>query len=381
MKAKGRSMVDWALSYAEKGWPVLPLYGIKNGECTCRDKQNCNRAGKHPRVKNGVKNANTNKNIIKKWWKQWPDANIGIATGKRSGLVVFDVDPAHGGKKSLDNLVSKYGVFNTLTQKTGGGGWHYLFEFPDGIDFIKNSAGKIGDGLDVRGDEGYIVACPSVHKSGDKYHLDIDKPLAPIPGWLLGIISKPRSKNNGEKEFENGCVLEGRRNNYLASHGGKLINKGLKGKKLQIALLEQNRRCCVPPLPDDEVTNIARSVSRYGENGKPLLFIWREMIRSSDGPESSTMRWVLSALSFHMNREGGSCYPTISQLCEETSLSKRVVGKYLKEASDDGWLEIYEHQGKGQAWKNHGYIARLPKKVVTESNIVEMKVVTEGNSV
>lgn len=72
-----------------------------------------------------------------------------------------------------------------------------------------------------------------------------------------------------------------------------------------------------------------------------------------------------------MTVDGGSCYPTIAQLSDEARLSKRVVGQRLKEASEDGWIDIYEYQGEGQAWKNHGYIARLPTKLVTGSNHVK----------
>ena len=169
-------MVISAHTYAERGWPVLPLHSIKNGSCTCG--KSCRSPGKHPHTRNGLKDATTDPAKINRWWTQWPDANIGIATGKQSNLVVLDVDPDHGGKASLDDLTASYSEFETLSQVTGGKGWHYFFEYPESIEAIKNSAGKIGKGLDIRADGGYVVAPPSTHLSGNLYQWETEKPLS-----------------------------------------------------------------------------------------------------------------------------------------------------------------------------------------------------------
>lgn len=242
------SMFEWALLYVDKGWSVLPLYSVHNGVCTCEKKSTCRSPGKHPRVRNGVNNATKNHSIIKAWWSKWPNANIGIATGKESGLVVLDVDPAHGGKSSLDKLTAQYGEINTLCQHTGGGGWHFIFEYPNDISVIKNRIGTLGKGLDIKADKGYIVACPSNHLSGDTYALDMNKPIMPTPEWLLDRLVDQHPVRSIDISESDGLVYEGGRNDYLASYGGKLINDGLKGHKLKIALLEENRRKCNPHL-------------------------------------------------------------------------------------------------------------------------------------
>src|SRR5207245_1320032 len=110
---------------------------------------------------------------IRGWWDRWPWANIGVAAGARSGLVVIDVEPAHGGNESLDHLQSLMGSLPvTLTASTGGGGWHLFFTHPGrGIE-LRNTAGRLPGitdplpGVDLRGDGGYVVAAPSRHRSG-----------------------------------------------------------------------------------------------------------------------------------------------------------------------------------------------------------------------
>jgi hypothetical protein len=87
--------------------------------------------------------------------------NLGILTGADTGIWVLDVDPRHGGNESLAALEMEIGKLPaTVSAATGGGGTHYLFRIPTGVS-IKNSASKIGAGLDVRGDGGLIVVAPS----------------------------------------------------------------------------------------------------------------------------------------------------------------------------------------------------------------------------
>src|SRR5262245_17069661 len=85
-----------ALSYAARGWPVLACHSVQDGRCSCGNTA-CEHAGKHPRTAHGVKDATTDPATITAWWQQWPDANVAIATGAVSGLVIIDVDPRSGG--------------------------------------------------------------------------------------------------------------------------------------------------------------------------------------------------------------------------------------------------------------------------------------------
>lgn len=196
-QASPMNMLPAALAYAQRlNWPVFPVQGISNGHCTC-GKLQCDRPGKHPignLVPHGLKDASTDPDIIARWWKEAPWANIGVVTGAISGLVVLDVDVIKGGDDSLFALEQTYGKLpETVMALTGSGGFHYLFAHPGGKTRIKNSVDTLGVGLDIRGDGGYIVVAPSLHIHGRQYAWEesckpLVAPIAEVPPWLLAKI-------------------------------------------------------------------------------------------------------------------------------------------------------------------------------------------------
>jgi hypothetical protein len=158
-----------ALAYAKRGWRVIPVYSPNGSGCSCKE-INCESPGKHPRNAHGLKEATIDEEQIKRWWQRWPDANVGIATGAASGLVVLDVDPRHGGDKTLEALQEKYGGLpDTVIARTGGGGWHFFFKHPGFYVKCDNRGELLGAGIDIKGAGGYIVAPPSLHASGRRY--------------------------------------------------------------------------------------------------------------------------------------------------------------------------------------------------------------------
>jgi len=85
-----------------------------------------------------VKDATTDAEQIRRWWSEWPTANVGIATGRESGLVVLDVDADKGGELSLETLCANGNALpNTVETITGGGGRHIWFSHPGGV--IRNA--------------------------------------------------------------------------------------------------------------------------------------------------------------------------------------------------------------------------------------------------
>ena len=83
-----------AVAYAERGWRVFPLHWIReDGSCSCEKGCEPTKAGKHPLTAHGLKDASADPQHVERWWRATPAANIGIVTGKESGLVVLDVDP------------------------------------------------------------------------------------------------------------------------------------------------------------------------------------------------------------------------------------------------------------------------------------------------
>jgi bifunctional DNA primase/polymerase-like protein len=136
--------LEYALDYASQGWAVLPLYGVENGQCMC-GRLDCGSPGKHPMISGGSKAASIDQHMIKEWWRDQPNANIGIATGSASGLIVVDVDVGHGreGFESLAALEELHGEFpKSACVRTGSGGLHIYLAAPQSE--VRNSAGKLG---------------------------------------------------------------------------------------------------------------------------------------------------------------------------------------------------------------------------------------------
>jgi hypothetical protein len=251
-----------ALEYAAKGWGVIPLHTpdpTAPGGCSCR-KADCQSVGKHPRTMKGLKDASTDKGTIERWWRMWPDANVGITTG--AGLMVLDVDGDEG-HDTLAALELEHGDLRTLTARTGSGGLHLYFTVPD--DVCRNRT-RFADGLDTRGEGGYVVAPPSTHVSGGTYQWVDDYPeiAQPATAWLVELL-REKSTNGAHAPAPAlpDQIPAGERNAALASLAGSMRRRGASETAIRAALVEENAERCVPPLDGDEVAAVAASVSRY----------------------------------------------------------------------------------------------------------------------
>jgi hypothetical protein len=112
--------------------------------------------------------------------------NVGAVTGKASRIVVVDIDPKHGGTmEAVTELAGE--KISTRTHKTYSGGSHLLFRYPDGVDHIGNSVGKLAPGIDVRADGGYIVA-PSSVIGGVQYEVVNWEEVSELPARLLNRL-------------------------------------------------------------------------------------------------------------------------------------------------------------------------------------------------
>jgi hypothetical protein len=192
-------LLNAALAYAARGWHVFPSYEFDSarGLCAC-GRNDCPSPGKHPYTQNGYKDASTSAAQIRKWWDKWPSANISIATGRVSGLVVVDIDqkPDADGEDSWRDVCPNEP--ETVQAQTGSGARHLLFEYPPNLEdgaYIPSRADALAVAVDTRADNGYIIAPPSNHKSGGNYEWMVDAgpedlPLAQFPGGLLSIITR-----------------------------------------------------------------------------------------------------------------------------------------------------------------------------------------------
>jgi hypothetical protein len=146
----------------------------------------------------GFKDATDDIGQIERWARRFPNANIGIATGERSSLVVIDVDPRNGGTASMCMLAGMGKTFPLCpTVRTGNGGKHLYFTHPLGLASSKN---KLGGGIDVKSNGGYVVAPPSIIGPSDSgpggqyvWLTPLSTPLPPLPTWTCETLM-PRTK-------------------------------------------------------------------------------------------------------------------------------------------------------------------------------------------
>ena len=247
--------------YSALGWKLFPCHGATQSGCTCGFKD-CEHPGKHPATRRGFKDATTDLAQLNTWWMKLPAANLAIATGALSGLVVLDVDPRHGGDESLADLQRQHGRLpTTVTVLTGGGGQHYYFAHPG--SYVKSR--ELRPGLDIKADGGYVIAPPSAHITGGRYVWETgcspeEVPLAPAPSWLLHELAEPAQQRAPDVPS---AISSGSRNSALASLAGTLRRRGMTEGEISNALLAINAGRCQPPLSEQEVLTIAASVARY----------------------------------------------------------------------------------------------------------------------
>ncbi len=138
-----QTLLEHALKYAELGLKIFPLKP----------------KSKIPLTQNGFKDATDDIEQIKKWWRDCPDANIGIPTGKINDFFVYDIDGEYP-----DDLPPLNVPYTVKTNR----GFHVYFNYPAGIT-IKSRNGFKGHKVDIKSDGGYIVAPPSIHPEGGCY--------------------------------------------------------------------------------------------------------------------------------------------------------------------------------------------------------------------
>jgi hypothetical protein len=174
-------LLDAALGYAARGIPVYPVHWprpIPNRAslaCSCPRGLACDRPAKHPLLRHGVKEATTDPDRIEGWWRRWPQANLGLATG-----ICFDVLDIDGpdGLAALRQLQEAVGLrLAGPLVATGGGGWHHWFA-PTGLG---NRPPRGLAHVDWRGRGGCVLAPPSRHISGGSYRWLVALDQAPLP--------------------------------------------------------------------------------------------------------------------------------------------------------------------------------------------------------
>jgi Bifunctional DNA primase/polymerase, N-terminal/Primase C terminal 1 (PriCT-1) len=245
--------LEAALALAGRGLAVFP----------------CGANRKTPITKHGCKEATRDPQVITAWWTSYATANVAVAIGEPSGVVVLDIDMKRGlnGETDLEALEQKHGSLpSTVEAITPSKGRHLWFTGPGRP--VPCSRGVLAPGLDIRGDGGYVLVPPSHVVEADysgnyAWSVDSAATFAPMPAWLLDLASPLRREPKPAGHFAdlaNG-VGNGRRNESLASLCGKLFRVGLTPSQVFDYLLYWNT-LNTPPLPEERIKLAVRNIAK-----------------------------------------------------------------------------------------------------------------------
>lgn len=168
------SMMEHALELARRGFAVFPCVACGKVPLLSREM-----GGK------GVLDATRNENKIGVWWSHYGTANVGIACGAISELLVLDIDATKGGVESMRKIAAEHGPAPRSCMVKTGSGWHVYYRPPSTATY--NAVGFL-PGLDVRTDRGYVIAPPSMHPNGSRYTWINEAEPDACPGWLARLV-------------------------------------------------------------------------------------------------------------------------------------------------------------------------------------------------
>jgi hypothetical protein len=299
-EAAAMTLLESALAYARRGCRVFPLYGTNDGGCTCGARDRCPHPGKHPWSEGWQTHATADAAQIRRWWKNYPDMNLGVVTGATSGHFVLDVD-GDDGEASLAALEREHGPLPETPTVLTGKGRHLEFQHPGTP--VPNSVGTLGPGLDVRGDGGFVVGVGSRHRSGRTYVYEVtaDPDMvgrAVAPPWLLECMrtgARARLPVDGTPLV----LRDGERNQRLFQYGAALRRYGWSAEVIRGCLELVNGTHATPPLEHDEVARIAVSAARYIPGtppaGAPAVATEPPALEASDEPRMFVRACTLTA--------------------------------------------------------------------------------------
>lgn len=268
MAEKEFTMKQWALAYAKKGLAVFPVCAWGNSATDF----------KKPLTPRGCNDATTDTKQISTWWDKYPTANIGLAMGLISGgafAIDLDVKEEKGidGRQSLREWEREREKLpdNTWLSITGNGGYHMLYwTLQEPVGCRTN----ILEGVDIRGQGGYIVAPPSLHFSGRHYEWEQspeDFTFMEASDIVLEFVSQNLKQEAGSGSFSVPAeIMDGERTMTLFKLVCSLQAKGLTDDAVKAAVQVENERRCCPPLTDKELEKeVFPALRRYEKGTNP----------------------------------------------------------------------------------------------------------------
>lgn len=344
------TVVTAAVTYLSLGISVLPLDGKRPAIASWKPLQHA-----APSIDD-----------VEGWQRRFASMNLGIVTGKVSGLVVIDAD-----SQAAIDAVERDGAPITPTVQTARGR-HYYFAHPG--DLVRNGAGVL-PGVDVRGDGGYVVAPPSIHHGTGMVYEWLpglalgDVELAPLPDWFLHLTAPAPSSTSTHEPLRvqptqiaterlwallegsrtgralpgQLVIASGNRNTTLTSIAGKLRRADYPDHDIANDLHRINELACTPPLDAAEVDAVAASILRHRPGGVRSRLRWlRECVSRAAIPGRSalTLRRVYEAhidIAIHARR--GTYTASVRQIAEHANVASRTVVARHRDLVTLGLLE------------------------------------------
>jgi len=294
-------LVEAALDYLKKGFSVIPIRP---------DKRPFIRWEKYQKEK-------ASHGEIQRWWRKWPNALIGLVTGKISDLAVVDIDSAEGAKE-LNRLIPLDAIGPTAL--TPGGGMHHYFRCPDGLG---NNTRMI-PGCDLRANGGYIIAPPSGSGNGKNYTwmrgLSIfEVPLPELPGAYLEAIGKQSKQEKAKVSNESAKVSisfeKGHRDETLFHIANCLLKGGMPASEAE-AVLKFLAKNCSPAYPEKDVhIKIASAKERINKKERNIASEIRAWVLEAPGVFSTAQ--LDRELSLLTRIDANNRAKILNTLCQE----------------------------------------------------------------
>jgi KaiC/GvpD/RAD55 family RecA-like ATPase len=242
--APSNALLDAALEYVDRwGWSVFPLLPHS----------------KEPLPgSRGFLDATTDIKQIKAWWRETPDANIGIACNSETGPIIIDID-GPSGRKAIEAL----GLPLTRTARSGNGKHLYFGPMKDGTR-VKRAIRPMGKDVafDILGDGGYVISPPSIHPdTGHAYRWARRVRPKPLPSAVLALVANKINHGKSAPPLPD-VIVEGERDSVLTSLAGSMRRRGASVDAILAAIREENRTRVQPPLIDAQLIKIANSIGQ-----------------------------------------------------------------------------------------------------------------------
>jgi hypothetical protein len=295
----GQECFDAALEYLALGWSVLAVCPPDHVGVGAKHGRDCDSPGKAPWGPwTEYQDRLPTEEELRQKWHDNPRLNVGLALGPVSGLIRIDVD-GPGGEKRLQEL-SGGDLPDTLEFTSGrdNGGYGRLYKIPPGVQVqtTHEKPGREKEELRFQAKGAQTVLPPSRHVSGARYewkpgHSPGERQAALAPPWLVKALQGPKPGAPGGKQTkplaDGEMIPEGQRDDTLTSLAGTMRRRGFTEGAIFAALMAENKERCDPPLDEESVRKIARSVARYEPAGPAPQVTFG---RAGDGPPAKRVR-------------------------------------------------------------------------------------------